>query len=149
MDKTTEEMKQEIKMFLKKMNMVVDEKNQINSISDIYFKKAYEDSEPGTYVFSSAEGYHFVVVGDRGGIVEYKISEDIDDIYFDVCESLAFDIAMDYARDHRKGGKDWRRVIFSKQLDLLRQVSDEYYGRGEKMVNEILKESPYNDKLIR
>jgi len=148
MTKSTEDMKHDIEIFLQKMNGIVDDKYKINNISNMYFSPVYNDSVPGMYVFSDEKGYHFAAVGDRGGIDEDKISEDIDDIYFTICENLSFDIAMNYARDHREKGKDWRRIIFSKQLAILSQISDNYHNKGKKMISDILKESPYDDKLF-
>ncbi len=57
-------------------------------------------------------------------------------------------MSIDYAAKNKIEGKDWRRIIFTKQLELLSNINEKYYQLGEKMLDEILENNPYNDELL-
>lgn len=116
--------------------------------SGIHFFEGYENSEPGIYVFYDGICYHWVSVGDRGGIDEKIDSEYIDDIIFKVVWGITSSISTEYARNNKVKGKDWRRTMFPKRLELLKQIDIDYYKKGEEIINNILKNNPYNDKLL-
>lgn len=148
MGKTKTEMECDIKTLFKRINDSVKEEYRTNELENLYFQESDDDYLPGTYVFSDKEGYHLDYVGDRGGIVEKNIIEDIDKLYFELCWELASTISTDYASKNREKGKDWRRVMFAKRLELLGSASDSFIPYGQKKIDEILSQSPYDDKLL-
>ena len=48
---------------------------------------------------------------------------------------------------NREKGKDWRRILFAKQLEMLRIIGNRFYIKRSNEIQEILKSNPYNDNI--
>jgi hypothetical protein len=92
------------------------------------------------------KGYHFVIV-ERGSELKHQIVKDIDELLYLVFKDITFSMACEYELNNRIEGQDFRRILFSKQLELLSKISDIYYSLGRKEIEEILVKNPFNDKL--
>ena len=57
-------------------------------------------------------------------------------------------MSIAYAKEHMKSGEDWRRLMFRKQLELLKNLGEEYHMRGQKAIKNILQENPYDDTFL-
>lgn len=102
-------------------------------------------SAPGTYIFSDNIRYYQISIGDRGKQSEDKIVNDIEKIYFDVYNNLAFNVALKIADKNKK--EDYRRELFRCQLEILSTIGKVYEEKGREKIEKILKESPYDDTL--
>jgi hypothetical protein len=90
-------------------------------------------------------GYHFVVV-ERGQELERFTSRDLDEILFQVFETVTFSLASEYELAHRVQGQDFRRLLFQRQVELLSRIS-ELWGQREAARHEgILREHPFRDR---
>jgi hypothetical protein len=58
-------------------------------------------------------------------------------------------MAFDYAKNNNTKGRDIRRIAFSKQLELMKAIGDEYKQKLENEINEYLKEHPFQDELYK
>ena len=52
-------------------------------------------------------------------------------------------MARDYELKNRNPKEDFRKILFSRQLELMNELSLEYSLRLEKSIQDILKVSPY------
>jgi len=148
MKKTTTEIQKEINGYFSIINGKIDDAYQISGLHDLFFKESNDNYLPGTYVFSDKEGYHLDMVGDRGGIVENKTFSNIEDLYFELCWQMVSEISTNYASKNRKEGEDWRRIMFSKRIELLNEISEKFALHGKKKIDDILSENPYDDELL-
>lgn len=144
----TEEIEEEAEKLYKMLNESVDEEYRINC-HDYYQFRNSDPNDPGTYIYSDKDGYHKDFVGDRGGLEIARIIENLDDIYYSICEHLSFTIARKYEVKNRVKGQDTRRLMFSKQLEILQKVNLKYYQRCKEEIEKILKENPYDDELAK
>lgn len=110
------------------------------------FSKCTPNSPEGDYCFADTDGYHFCTV-ERGIIRDDTVTKSLFDISFAVIESQVFWIAVEYERKHRINNQDSRRIIFSKELQYLDEIGDDYRQRAELEINETLRENPFQDEL--
>lgn len=67
---------------------------------------------------------------------------------WEVLEIVLFDMAMDYALKNREQGKDFRRLLFNKEIELFAKFGVEFKNKKVNEIKNILKESPYNDEIV-
>lgn len=138
-------------MKLKRLYQIIGENENVDIekyFTCLHFQEVSSNYESGVYIYSDEKGYHWASVGDRGGIDEEIILDDFNDIFFKQCWGLVSTLSTEFARNNRVKGKDWRRIMFSKRLELLSKVSMEYYEKGKDIIDEILEKNPYDDELL-
>ncbi len=96
------------------------------------------------HVEADANGYHFVVA-ERGQEFHRHTSFDIDEILYDVFQTITFNLACKYELNYRIHGQDFRRIMFEQQEELLSKLSPSWGERRKREHAEILQENPYND----
>ncbi len=85
------------------------------------------------------------IISERGEEIERISSVDSLEVLFFLFESITFTIATDYELEHRIPGKDFRRLLFQKQEELMNTLLPVW---GEKLRSEhsdILSEAPFID----
>jgi hypothetical protein len=88
--------------------------------------------------------YHWVVV-ERGEELDRRTFRDLDDLLFKVFESATHAIASRWELANRLARHDSRRLLFSRQVELLASLDPEWGRRQQKHVDAILREHPYRD----
>lgn len=144
----TEELEKHIKNNLLILNNYAGKEYAVEFSKIIFFEKAYDNSIPGSYIYSNSTGYHIDGVGDRGGIVSRFATENLEELYSKVFYSAASLISVNYAARNKIKGKDWRRVMFKYRLELLSLLGWEYYKKGKDEIDKILENAPYDDSLF-
>ena len=114
----------------------------------IRFVECMPNSEDGEYCFSGTDGYHFCSI-ERSAVVSEEVSADIFDIAYKAIESEVFWMAVEYERKHRIKEQDSRRMIFSKELQYLSAIGEEYKNRAEFEISQTLVHAPYQDSMLR
>ena len=130
---TTEQLREHILQELNKIN--------ISQINNYYFEKNNAGGREGTYVYSDSQGYHYVY-SEKGNESKHKITDNVFDVSFWVIDSVISSLAIDYMRKNIQPGENQRKVIFAKELELLKEIGENYYKAGEIEIDEILKENP-------
>lgn len=114
----------------------------------IYFSEQLGNHAPGDYFFVNDKGFHCVSIDDRGNIEPEVTYHNAEDLLFVLYWGITADLAIEYARLNQMPGKDWRRIMFAKRLDLLQALGEPYYSKGKHAIDEVLANSPYNDALF-
>lgn len=96
---------------------------------NIYFEKSTANKLPGKYIFSDDRGYHVEDVGDRGGIVNRRLYDNIDDLAYDVYKFMIWLCACDYVELHKSEKIDRKDLMTNYQLDLMRRINKNYYNK--------------------
>lgn len=89
-------------------------------------------------------GYHYII-NERGNVFEDKITIDINQLLYWVFENITSQMAFHFELQNRIKGKDPRRTAFSKQLELLGILNEEWKKEQERKHNEILSKHPFDD----
>jgi hypothetical protein len=58
---------------------------------------------------------------------------------------VTFSLASEYERRHRVSGRDFRRLLFQKQIDLLGQLNADWALRRQHEIERVLAAYPYDD----
>lgn len=129
------------------LKKVMDESIIESTVNNIHFCYGDGGYEPGIYVYEKNGVYYYVGVGDRGGVNDEIKTLNIDDILYKIYSTITFNEAVKFAMMNREKDKDWRRVLFKRQLELLKSLGDMYYNRRSEEIETILLTSPYKDNI--
>ena len=88
--------------------------------------------------------YHYVRT-ERGAENERRISENEDELLFWLFSDFVFDLACKYELENRVPGQDFRRLLFSKRIELMGTIKPEWAERTSNDIQEILAKHPYSD----
>ena len=124
-----------------------DEQKVLDLLKRIHFCYGDGNYESGIYVYEEYPNYIYVDVGDRGGIQEKIETADLQIILDKLYRYLSYCIATDYAIKNRRKNVDFRRLLFEKQLELLKKINEITYLKVQNEIDAILKKRPYVDNL--
>ncbi|MCQ1531826.1 Imm63 family immunity protein [Lutispora saccharofermentans] len=114
---------------------------------DIYFSTGTPQNMEGAYCYSDENGYHYCYT-ERGKVSMHKITKDFFELSYWIINDQVFNMALSYELKHRIKGKDPRRLIFNKELQLFESIGENYKKRAENEINNILNRAPYQDQLF-
>ena len=85
------------------------------------------------------------VVTERGQELESRATQDEDELLYWFVANAVFEYALKYELRHRVPGQDSRRIMFQKELELLKKLDFAWAERKQTYIEGILKEYPFND----
>ena len=114
------------------------------STEGIIFEKGKDGSPEAIYVFHE-DGLYHVVEWEKGSPKLVIKTKDERDVLYCVLDIIITREAMQFSYKNHVKGRDSRRLMFSKQLELFSQCDSDLFERGKKEINKILSEYPYRD----
>jgi len=63
-----------------------------------------------------------------------------------LAQDLTFGMACSYELKHRDEGRDCRRIIFAKELELMEKLGRDWHARSAARIAGILADHPYVDR---
>lgn len=114
-----------------------------NQLYPIISDKANVSSD-GTTIYIADSKYHYVNM-ERGQVRKHIESKNVEDILYQIFNSITFSIACDYELKNRKENEDFRRILWNKQLELLNKINKEYAKIRKNEIEQILEISPFKD----
>lgn len=90
-------------------------------------------------------GRCFYVISERGFEFSREQIESLDGLLYRIFTRVTFHMAVTYELKHRMAQQDSRRLIFSKQLELMGTLSLQWQRRTERRIREILEAAPFVD----
>ena len=106
---------------------------------------AYSADFARPHIEVDSQGYHLVII-ERGQELERFTTVEFDDVLYRIFKNVTSALAIDYELSHRVDAKDCRRIIFSKQLELLTKLSQHWADRQAMELDGILKKYPFDDQ---
>lgn len=97
------------------------------------------------HVEVDGRGYHFVVV-ERGQELERITTSDFDELLYRVFDTVTFSLASRYESARRVAMADPRRLMFSRQVELLAKLSPAWAARQAAEHEAILRDHPFDDR---
>lgn len=113
------------------------------SLNKINFSVGTDNSPEGIYTHNSM--YHYVIT-EKGKIRIHRQIDNEEEVLWILLNKILFQVASDYATQNRIPGKDFRRKLFVKEIELFSKFGVNFGRRKDEEINEILKRRPYNDK---
>jgi hypothetical protein len=86
------------------------------------------------------------IIEERGCIFEERKTSDINTLLYWLMNDVISTIANDYELKHRDASRDSRRILFSKELQLMKSLEQSWYLQKKKEIDNTLANSPYSDK---
>ena len=113
-----------------------------------YVLPTYGHSEDGArpHIEVDSQGFHYVVI-ERGLELKRLTVTELDDLLFQVFVDVTFSLACDYELANRIDSEDCRRIIFQRQIELLRRLSPAWSEREAQRHKEILRKHPFDDAV--
>lgn len=82
---------------------------------------------------------------EKGKTRERKVLDGEMELLWNILNSVLFEKAMEYAAANRQNGKDFRRALFAKEIELFSLFGEEFKKRKNDEIESILLKNPYND----
>ncbi len=89
--------------------------------------------------------YHYIVV-ERGAEQERVVTKSSFELMFQFIDTATFSLASRYAAQNKAPGQNFRRLMFQRYLELLREIGPMWEKRGQQKIDEALKKVPYEDE---
>jgi len=89
--------------------------------------------------------YIFTVISEHGVEYERKKTDKIDDLLYWIFSDVTCFMSLDYELEYRIESKDYRRMLFDKQVELLGQLNETWSERKQAEHQRILKSRPFDD----
>lgn len=114
------------------------------SYSNLYFEEGTNCSIEGTYIFSKNNKYH-ILFTEKGKIKSDIVTSDEREVLWNALKTLSIKIITDFAIENREKGKDFRRNLFAKEIEIFSMFGTDFEKRKVKEIEDILKNNPYHD----
>jgi len=99
----------------------------------------------GASIYVKNSKYYYIIM-ERGQLNKCFESEDLEEVLYPLFESITFSLASDYELNHRIENEDSRRLLWKKQLELLKKINRNFFVKCQIEIEEILKIAPFNDE---
>ena len=90
-------------------------------------------------------GIYAYVVTERGNEYERRETNDPDELLYWLVSDTTREAAQLFELANRVAGRDFRRLLFAKHVELLENIRAEWGSRKREEYDTILKKHPYND----
>lgn len=107
------------------------------------FGRSRHDGTPHVEV---GEDAYFFVTCERGVELERRRTADLDELLFWAFSSVTFSMACGWELERRVDGRDSRRKIFARQVELLASLSPGWAEREAEAHRRILELHPFSDR---
>lgn len=115
------------------------------TLSQLWFTDENHIIPEGLTIYTKDNKYHYVST-ERGQIRAHEQYDNEDDVLWIILHNYLWVIAAKYAAQNTKPGIEYRRVYFSKQIELFSLFSEEFGKRRAAEIEEILRVTPYHDQ---
>jgi len=61
-------------------------------------------------------------------------------------KDITFSMSVEHERKNRNPNEDFRRKLFSNQVELMRTLNSDWADRTQKEIDAILRTAPFNDE---
>ena len=117
----------------------------ISALPDIFHKI------DGAYIESDQKGNIIYVIKERGEIIFQKKasnndSNEINELLYSIFSDVIRIMSQQYELNNREGGKDTRRMLFSKEEDLMGELNEMWRIKKQIEHSEILGMNPFSDE---
>lgn len=91
--------------------------------------------------------FYYLVISENGRELDRQKFLHTDMLLYAVFEKITFEMSLQYEVAHRVPSQDFRRVLFSHQLELMEKLSPEWREQRQNRIIDILNRHPYQDNV--
>ena len=96
------------------------------------------------YVLIHENKYWYICV-ERGEVIFEKITKDFNELLYWIVDNYISSYSFEFELKNRTRGQDFRRIAFSKQMEIFGLISDEWKVKKENEIKKILEIAPFVD----
>jgi len=104
----------------------------------------YSEDLARPHIEVDSRGYHYVII-ERGREEKRLTTQSIDELLYIIFDDVSFSLATEYEFAHRVPGKDFRRLLFHYQVELMTILSKQWAERLINYHQQILQRYPFED----
>ena len=123
---------------------VGDYGKKINVPSHLLTVRASSDGFGSPHIEINEMGYNYIVI-ERGTEFERKQTMDIDLLLYWIFTSIVFIMASEYELENRKPNEDFRRQLFSREIELMDKMNSKFGQWKREELAKTLETTPYDD----
>ena len=94
------------------------------------------------------DGLYYYVVVERGVELERKVTPNLNELLHWIFKNVSFTMACHFEFQNRIEDKDFRRILFSKQEELLGILNNTWKEEQIEEHDQILKRNPFEDASL-
>lgn len=95
----------------------------------------------------SSDGTLYYEAYERGEQLFSIPAFDLEHLMFMAFKDTTFSMAVEHERKNRNPNEDFRRQLFSKQVELMRTLNSDWAERTQMEIDATLRTAPFNDEL--
>lgn len=123
----------------------IDEIGKIIDAPRSWLIVLYQPANDGSpYVAIDGDKF-FYIYSERGCEIYREPISSLDELMYFILARAANRMALDHELDNRVEGQDFRRIYFSKRIELMNKLNPQWGERCRKEIEEILVSAPYSD----
>jgi hypothetical protein len=142
---STSELEKHIKLVYGKANCMMASSGIWLPLT-IKFRENLPQDGQGNYCFTDKRGYHFRSI-ERGIIKNEEVTQNLFEITYWAIKGDISEASAVYEAKNRIPKQDFRRVMFTKRLQLFEAIGPEYALRASDDIKIILRKAPFHDGL--
>ena len=138
---------QDLEQYIRKVYSKIEPYAKMDGVYkplDDFFDVGTPGGQDGSFCYSDEDGYHFGI-NERGVLRTNIITQNLDDVTYQLLRSDIFWMSFEYERKNRVEGQDNRRMMFDKMLQYWSVIGEYYVEREKKKISEALKNNPFVD----
>lgn len=143
----TAELERHIKLVYSKVIPIMKKDNILVPLNTIFRENTSFDFQ-GEFCFTDKNGYHFRIT-ERNRIYRDDTTQNLFDITYWTINGEISEAAAIYESKNRIDNQDFRRIMFSKEIQYFEAIGDEYAQRARLEIESILKKAPFQDELFQ
>lgn len=101
----------------------------------------------GTPYISFENNAYNYIYSEIGYEFSRKITHSLNTLLYWIMSEFAYKIACQYELDHRVEGRDGRRIVFPKFIEIMANMNPAWELEARNEIQNILAEAPYDDSL--
>lgn len=141
---STSELEEHIKNIYAKIEPIARKDGVFKPLDDC-FGNGTPNNRDGSFCYSDKEGYHYCVM-ERGLLTTNIVTSNLNEITYLVISSDVFWMAVNFERKNRVAGKDFRRLLFQKELEYWSILGNGFLEKAENKIKESIEKAPFVDK---
>ena len=91
------------------------------------------------------ENKYWYIFEEREEVIFEKITKDFNELLYWIMDNYISSYSFEFELKNRTKGQDFRRIAFSKQIEIFGLISDEWKVKKENEIKKILEIAPFVD----
>ncbi len=125
-------------------NKVYEIGARINAPIDYLRLQNHSNGDGTPHIKVSGQFYEYIIE-ERGCIFESRKTDDLNLVLYWIMSDAIFKMASEYELSNRDAKSDFRRMLFTKEIELFSKIDKDWAQKKADEINAILANNPYSN----